>query len=170
MWKLNTEALSALVDEFEEIEARRAASGDVADPRDAARSAQLERRLMKLLSMDTSDQQRRRYPRVSCNFWVEVRSVQSAAPGAIVDIGVGGVFVETDLSTAIGDSIELEMERQPGALAHNLIARGIVAWTGEQRRGQSGFGLSFVPRDEAMRAATSRFVFEILRKRLAMSE
>jgi hypothetical protein len=170
MWKLNANELSALIEEFEDIEARRSASGVLEDLRDAARSEQVERRLMKLLGLELADRQRRRYQRLSCDFWIEARSARDAAPGAIVDIGVGGVFVATQLTAAIGESVELEMERQPGAMAHGLIASGVVAWTGDQRGRRDGFGLCFAPRDEAARAATSRFVFEILRKRLAMVE
>ena len=170
MWKLNANELSALIEEFEDIEARRSASGVLENPRDTARTEQVERRLMKLLGLELADRQRRRYERVSCDFWIEARSARDAAPGAIVDIGVGGVFIATDLAVAVGESVEIEMERQPGAMAHGLIAAGAVAWIGERAGGRNGFGLCFAPRDEAARAATSRFVFEILRKRLAMVE
>jgi len=74
---------------------------------------------------------------VSCDFWVEPGG-RGAEPGSIVDIGVGRVFVATDLLAAVSEPIELEMKRQPSSDAHGLITRGVVAWIGDQALDATG--------------------------------
>lgn len=156
----------ALVDELAELEARRTGSGGHL-PEDAARVQQVERRLLQLVTTAIPHDERRRHVRLPCDLWVNLHVGGRDERGLVVDVGAGGVFVETPQAHAPGTLIDLEMERRPGSLEQRLRVRGKVAWAATTRRtGRAGLGIAFVAPDDAAEHGLRRFVIELLRKRL----
>lgn len=166
--KRDPEEFESLFAELEDIELRRTGSGRFFSERDASRWAEIERRLVALVSTDVSAKERRRHVRVPCDLWVEVHGPAGTGPGVVADIGAGGAFVETELAVRRGEEVRLVIERQPGLFEHGLDVRARVAWTGEEfdppRR---GFGVAFAADDPAATHRVRRFVLTLLRKRLA---
>jgi hypothetical protein len=139
-----------LVAEFEYIEARRSSAGDFLSDTDALRFDEIQQRLQLLLSSRVKPFERRRNLRVPSDLWVRVHHGDDSKPGVIDDIGVGGVFVATLLSPAIGETVEIQIEPRPEVLDHTIMVRGRVAWSGEFDRG--GFGVVLdASQDEAVR-------------------
>lgn len=156
-----------LVDELEDIETRRSGSGGYGSAEDAARRVQIERRLMELMVTELPKDERRKFVRLPCDLWVKLRAGDQEKPGMVVDVGAGGVFIETGLQRHTGDPIEVEIERRPGTMEHGLKVRGKVAWAAETRKtGRAGLGVAFASSDEAGERRLRRFVIELLRKRL----
>lgn len=160
-----TTEFKALVDELEDLETRRTGSGGFADPVDAAPRQQVERRLIELIAADIPRDERRRHVRVPCDLAVQVRRDKDASPGHVVDVGAGGVLVETALPAQVGDTLEVELERRAGTLEHGLRVRGRVAWSADGRARQ--VGVAFTAKDDAAERRLRRFVIELLRKRVA---
>lgn len=167
MGAVGREEFKQLVDELEDLETRRSGSGGFANPEDAARRVTIERRLMELVTTEIPRDERRDHVRLPCDLWVQVRHRTEQKPGMVVDVGAGGVFVETALEAPMGDLVDLEIERRPGTLDHGLRVRGKVAWASATRKtGRAGLGIAFVSADEASERRLRRFVIELLRKRL----
>lgn len=157
-----------LVDDLEDIEVRRSGSGGFASPEDAARRQQIERRLLELLRIEIPGDERRHFVRLPCDLWVKLKtSTADPVAAEIVDVGAGGVYVETTVRAYAGQPVEVEIERRPGTLEHGLKVRGKVAWSAESRRsGRPGLGIAFAADDDASERRLRRFVIELLRKRL----
>lgn len=161
------EEFESLFDELEDIENLRTGLGEDAIEPDARRRDEIERRLLALLAIDLPAAERRRFVRVPCDLWVEVRAEVGTSSGAIVDIGAGGALVETELKVQRQDHVDLVVERQPGLVEHGINVRGTVAWTGaDSTSPRSSFGVAFSATQPGEHAHLRRLVLALLRKRL----
>jgi Tfp pilus assembly protein PilZ len=154
----------ALVDELADLEARRGGP-DGASADDAARLEQVERRLIQLITTEIPQDERRRHVRLPCDLRVSLRAGGEAGVGVVVDVGTGGIFVETTLAARSGDAIDVEIHPADGD--EPLRVRGKVAWaTTSRRTGKLGLGIAFVA-DDAGEHRLRLVIVSLLRKRLA---
>lgn len=159
------EEFKSLVEELEDIELRRTGTGGFASVDDGSRRQHIERRLIELLTTELERDERRRFARVPCELWVKVRTGAEEKPGLIVDLGAGGLFVETALRAGSADAVEVEVDRRSGE--QPLRLRGKVAWSAETRKtGRAGLGIVFSASDEGTERRLRRLILELLRKRL----
>jgi len=155
-----------LVEELADLEQERTGSGGLSGMR-AARRAQVERRLMELLGTDIPEADRRVAARVGTNLTVRVKLGDSASPGRVADVGVGGAYIETQLGAELGAPVEVEIERLKGSLAHGFHLRGQVAWQASPvGRKRGGIGIAFAARTEADERRLRRFVLDVLREHM----
>lgn len=156
----------ALVDELADLETRRTGSGGYA-AEDAVRLQQIERRLLQLVTTELPQDERRKHVRLPCDLAVQLHTAGGAGAGHVIDVGTGGIFVESAVAVASGDSVDVEIKRSPGSLEHSLKVKGKVAWaTTNKRTGKPGFGVAFVAGDEPSERRLRRFVIELLKKRM----
>ncbi len=161
----------ALVDELADLESRRSGEGAYS-PDDAVRRQQIERRLLQLVTTEIPQDERRRHVRLPCDLSVTIHGPAEPAPGVVVDVGAGGIFVESGALAKPGDTVDIEIQRPPDAALHSLRVKGKVAWaTTTRRTGRPGLGIAFLPAtgsaaDEAGERRLRRFVLSLLRKRL----
>jgi len=162
--ELESMDLSELVDRLDDLEERRTPVGW--SPDDAVERAAVERRIMELVGQVPPGEERRRGVRLSCELSVKMRSKEQAVRAKVRDIGIGGVFIETDADWLIGTVVELEV-RGSGTDEHGLRVRGEITWT--QTEGDlKGVGVVFnqTP-SSAHERRIRRFVIELLRHRVA---
>src|SRR5687767_1287183 len=102
--KSTADEFKQLVDELEDIEIRRSGSGGFASPEDAGRRQHIERRLLELLRIEIPGDERRQFVRLPCDLWVKIKTSSAEAQAAeIVDVGAGGVYVETSVRAYVGE-------------------------------------------------------------------
>jgi len=154
--------LNELIDRLEDLEGRRTPIGW--SPDDAVERVAIERRIMELVGDNPPDSERRRAMRLSCELSVKLRTKEHSARAKVTDIGVGGVFVATDVELPVGTVVELEV-RGNDSDEHGLRVRGEVAWRNPGPAG--GVGVSFTERPTAAHERRlRRFVLELLRHRV----
>jgi Tfp pilus assembly protein PilZ len=157
--------LPQLVEQLEDLEGRRTPVGW--RPEDAVLRSALERRIMELIQTDAPGDERREHLRLPCSMDVKVRSKKRSVRAQARDIGVGGVFVETQPDDfAVGTVVEIEV-RGNASDEHGLRVRGTVSWVTEKTDEPPGVGVSFA-HDESERheRRLRRFVVELLRHRM----
>lgn len=155
-----------LVDELEELEVCREAGGELA-PRDAERRQHIERRLLELVTTRLPEEERRCFIRLACQNLVMVCAGCRQMTGVLADIGAGGVFIETGLRAAVGDTVELEIEGTAGSAAHGLRVKGTVVWSAPASSRRMGLGIAFSTLDDSTERRARRFVLAVLRERLS---
>jgi hypothetical protein len=126
------------------------------DPLLAELRAELLHRMAAAPVMPSRDLDRRRVPRVCVDFPARMRVADTVIGGQILDVGVGGVFLQTRLLIEIGERCRLEVDGLTPVTAR-------VAWI----RGPShplgpGLGLSFELRDARSEQATLELVLAAL--------
>jgi hypothetical protein len=158
-----------LVDELGDLEQERTGSGGLSGA-SAGRRARVERRLMQLLGAAVPATERRAQVRVVTNMSVRVKIGDNSVAGRVADVGAGGAYVETELTGAVGDPIDVEIERVKGTLTHGFHLRGQVAWAaapeGKRRR---GLGVAFASATEADERRLRRFVLDVLKEHVPRS-
>lgn len=161
------EEFRLLFAELEELETRQMRSDRLVS--DVARRDQIEHRLLTLVSTISPTLERRRFRRVACDLWVEVHTRSGTASGAIVDIGVGGALVHTELRLRQHEEVRLVVERQPGLFEHGIEVHGVAAWLEEDARGpRPGVGISFAATQAEETARLRHFVLALMRKGLTI--
>ncbi len=104
----------------------------------------------------------RREQRVACNSPVLVTNGDDAAQGVSADLGVGGMYVATDLPVAADSPVELTFA-VPGEEPRQVSATGRVAWenSADSRKKPSlpiGFGVEFTEIDPDAASFIEAFV------------
>lgn len=162
-----TEEFRLLFGELEELDTRWMRSERVISH--AARRRAIENRLLTLVSTASPTPERRRFRRVTCDLWVELHTQEGTGSGVIVDIGVGGALVQTELRVRHHEAVRLVVERQPGLLEHGLEVHGVAAWLEEGSGARrSAVGVAFAATDLDSTARLRRFVLTLMRKRVFM--
>lgn len=107
----------------------------------------------RTLRLEGSEPRMREYPRKSCLINADYRVRGRDCRSYILDISIGGVFVETHERFTVGEEVILNFtlpdHRQPFSL------RGRIAWSGPE-----GFGVKFEPLPPSQGSAIRRFVEE----------
>jgi hypothetical protein len=159
------ETFADLVEELEKLDNQRTLRGGFV-PELAARKQHLERVLMDALSVQVTEDQRRKYRRVPCQLEVTVTQGDTRAPGVVRDVGMGGALIDTSLPLSEGQAIEIEVPRLPGVFDHGLKVRGSVAWAAGGAAGRPGIGVAFTPIDDGSERRLRRFILELLSRRV----
>ncbi len=90
-----------------------------------ARRFEIEGRLLQLVTTEMPHDQRRRFVRVACDLLIEVIAGPQRCPGILVDVGPGGVFVQTALTARTGDAVAVVCR---GGKDGALYLHGTVVW------------------------------------------
>ncbi len=158
-----------LVEQLADLEQERTGTGGLSSDA-AARRTRVERRLMGLLCAEIPADERRASLRVPTNMTVTVHMGPSAAQARMVDIGVGGAFIEGGLAATIGTDVVISVERPSGSLEHGFQLRAKVAWLGaSDPRRRGGFGASFTSTTEADERRLRRLILQLLREHVPSS-
>ncbi len=88
------------------------------------------------LSLEGTEPSMRENPRKSCLINANYRIQGSSFRSYILDISIGGVFIETSERVTVGESIVLNFTLP--SLSQPLTLAGKIAWSGPQ-----GFGVKF---------------------------
>lgn len=121
------------VELFEELRSLDAQDADGKPNADGTREVcrrGLERQLTNLLSTTTSFRQFRAFPRIRCELPVEVyTNDETPTAGTVVEIGSGGLLLNTHLRARRGDAIRISISSDDGGAGEPLTLHGAVAWT-----------------------------------------
>jgi len=88
------------------------------------------------LSLEGTEPSMREYPRKTCLINANYRIQGSSFRSYILDISIGGVFIETSERVTVGENIVLNFTLP--SLPQPLTLAGKIAWSGPQ-----GFGVKF---------------------------
>jgi len=117
---------------------------------------------MELVMAAPSEQERRDAVRVPCDLPINLITKRDSSPGAVLNLGTGGAFVQTSADLPEGTQVNLEIR---SAEEHGLRARGRVAW--RRQEPTLGLGISFADQPSpAHERRLRRFVMELLRHRV----
>lgn len=83
---------------------------------------------------------RRAQPRARVVLTAQVRSPSGCFDGTVLDIGIGGLFIEADVVPEYGQQVELEVALDPSHGPFRMSA--VVRWTK-----QRGFGVQLLELD-----------------------
>lgn len=154
--------LPDLVEKLEDLEGRRTPVGW--SPDDAVEKVAVERRILSIIGASASGDERRQEMRLPCELTVKLRSKEKSVKAGVRDMGLGGVFIETDVSFAIGTHVDVEV-RGRSTDEYGLRVRGRIAWIADGER--VGVGVSFTEQPSAAHERRlRRFVIELLRHRV----
>jgi len=154
--------LNDLVDKLEDLEGRRTPVGW--SPDDAVEKVAIERRILSIIGADASGEERRQDLRLPCELTVKLRSKEKSVKAGVRDLGLGGVFIETEVSFAIGTHVDVEV-RGRTTDEYGLRVRGKIAWVADGDR--VGVGVCFTDQPSAAHERRlRRFVLELLRHRI----
>jgi hypothetical protein len=155
-----------LVDQLADLERERQASSPLGAEA-AARRAQIEHRLMHLLSTDSNPDERRSSIRVPSQLWVQVRKGGEVVRGRLSNVGTGGAYVDIAMAAQIGDEVTVTVERQRGAADGGLMLRAQVAWlAASDGRSCKGFGVAFCAYGETDERRLRRLLLDLLRENM----
>ena len=91
-----------------------------------SRAALVENELLQLASIVPSRDQRRRYLRLRCDIATQVEIDGRLFWGKIIDVGLGGMMVETETPVLVSQKIKLEFSLPRSRALVSL--RGVVRW------------------------------------------
>ena len=124
------------------------------------RRRSIDARLMRLLSGDAPNDERRGSVRVPGDLPVTLHVGDKALPGTLVDLGEGGIRVHLRAGELNGDAVDVELDspdpHHPRATAH-------VQWK-KAVDGGVDVGLHLVTQAESHRRRLRRLILEILRR------
>lgn len=125
----------------------------------AIRRRSIDARLMRLISSDAPDDERRGSVRVPGDLPVKLFAGERQLSGTIVDLGEGGLRVRLGEPAEGVDAVEVELEVPD----RPVRAAARVSW---RKPGPDGadLGLRFVGQPDAHRRRMRRLVIELLRK------
>ncbi len=140
----------ALVDELESL------------PAEGPRRAQIEQRLIALLTKEIPGHERRTHVRLPCALAVTVVFAGRREPGTVIDVGTGGVCLSAKPGVPMpGPATEPELDG-------GVVVHGRAAWIADDRRPgglRGGIGVAFVASDAPAEQRVRAFVIQLLRQR-----
>jgi hypothetical protein len=124
------------------------------------RRRSIDARLMRLLSGDTPNDERRTSVRVPGDLPVTLHVGDKAVAGTLVDLGEGGIRVHLRAGELNGDAVDVELDSPD---PHHPRATANVQWK-KAVDGGVDVGLHFVTQAEPHRRRLRRLILEILRR------
>ncbi len=128
------------------------------------RANDIEQRLLTLITVAPSGDERRRYIRIVCDLPADVECKGVVSRGKIIDVGRGGIAVQGSVPVESGDIATVEAMLADSHLPLRL--RGRVGWIAKMRGGTSKFGLAFISENEADETAVRRLVVGVVRNQV----
>jgi PilZ domain-containing protein len=135
-------------------------TGGTPDLEKSIRRRSIDTRLMRLLSGDTPDAERRASVRVPGDLPVTLHVGEKQLGGVIVDLAEGGMRVHVRSGSVDGDAIDVELD---GPDPQHARATAKVQWK-KQREDGLDIGLHFAVQPEPHRRRMRRLILEILRR------